>query len=146
MATSTAVFNHHRANLTFRRAVTLLQNQDGSVALRSCGGVVFVNRPSLATAYRELLVGRKISWSMSAKGCCRENAVAEIFFYTLKHELGLDHAAQALLNPQQLLRQLAHWIECYYNRKHRHSTNGYLSPIDYEHQFTNTRTLSSVMP
>jgi transposase InsO family protein len=99
-----------------------------------------------ATAYRQLLVGRKISCSMSAKGCCWDNAVAESFFSTLKHELGLDDAAQALLSPQQLLRQLAFWIDGYYNRERRHSTIGYLSPIDYEQQFINTRTLSTVMP
>ena len=82
---------------------------------------------------------------MSAKGCW-DNAVAESFFSTLKHELGVANAAQALLSPQQLLRQLAFWIEGYFNRERRHSTIGYLSPIDYEQQFISTRILSSVMP
>jgi putative transposase len=99
-----------------------------------------------ATAYRQLLVGRKISCSMSAKGYCWDNAVAQSFFSILKHEVGVDNAAQALLSPQQLLRQLSFWIEGYYNRERRHSTIGYLSPIDYEQQFINTRILSSVMP
>jgi len=52
-----------------------------------------------------------------------------------------------LLNsPQQLFRHLAFWIDGYYNRERRHSTIGYLSPIDYEQQFINTRTLKSVEP
>ncbi|MCP9877888.1 IS3 family transposase [Cyanobium sp. A2C-AMD] len=99
-----------------------------------------------ATAYRQLLESRKISCSMSAKGCCWDNAVVESFFSTLKHELGLDDDAEILNNPQQLIRHLAFWIDGYYNRERRHSTIGYLSPIDYEQQFINTRTLSPVEP
>jgi transposase InsO family protein len=85
-----------------------------------------------ATAYRQLLEGRKISCSMSAKGCCWDNAVVESFFSTLKNELGLDDDAEILNSPQQLIRHLAFWIDGYYNRERRHSTIGYLSPIDYE--------------
>jgi len=99
-----------------------------------------------ATAYRQLLKNHKISCSMSAKGCCWDNAVVESFFSTLKHELGLDNDAEILNSPQQLIRHLAFWIDGYYNRERRHSTIGYLSPIDYEQQFINTRTLSTVKP
>ncbi len=99
-----------------------------------------------ATAYRQLLENHKISCSMSAKGCCWDNAVVESFFSTLKHELGLDDDAEILNSPQQLIRHLACWIDGYYNRERRHSTIGYLSPIDYEQQFINTRTLSTVKP
>jgi len=99
-----------------------------------------------ATAYRQLLAGRKITCSMSAKGRCWDNAVVESFFSTLKHELDLDDDAEILNSPQQLIRHLAFWIDGYYNRERRHSTIGYLSPIDYEQQFINTRTLSPVKP
>jgi putative transposase len=99
-----------------------------------------------ATAYRQLLEGRKISCSMSAKGCCWDNAVVESFFSTLKHELDLDDDAEALLSSQQLQSRLAFWIDGYYNRERRHSTIGYLSPIDYEQQFINTPKLTSVEP
>lgn len=97
-----------------------------------------------ATAYRQLLESRQISCSMSAKGCCWDNAVVESFFSTLKHELDLDDNRKELINPQQLQRELAFWIEGYYNRERRHSTNGYLSPIDYEQQFIADRKLNSV--
>ncbi len=60
-----------------------------------------------ATAYRQLLEGRKINCSMSAKGCCRDNAVVESFFSTIKHELDLDDTAEALLSSQQLQSRLA---------------------------------------
>jgi transposase InsO family protein len=83
---------------------------------------------------------------MSAKGCCWDNAVVESFFSTLKHELGLDDDAVLLNSPQQLIRHLAFWIDGYYNHERRHSTIGYLSPIDYEQQFINARTLKSVRP
>jgi transposase InsO family protein len=99
-----------------------------------------------ATAYRQMLEGRKISCSMSAKGCCWDNAVVESFFSTLKHELGLDDDAVTVNSPQKLIRHLAFWIDGYYNRERRHSTIGYLSPIDYEQQFINARTLKSVRP
>ena len=99
-----------------------------------------------ATAYRQLLQNHKISCSMSAKGCCWDNAVVESFFSTLKHELDLDDDAEILNSPQQLIRHLAFWVDGYYNRERRHSTIGYLSPIDYEQQFINTRTLSTVRP
>ena len=94
-------------------------------------------------AYRRLLESHKISCSMSAKGCCWDNAVVESFFSTLKHELGLDDDAQILKSSQQLIRHMAFWIDGYYNRGRRHSTIGYLSPINYEQQFIAIRKLTS---
>jgi transposase InsO family protein len=99
-----------------------------------------------ATAYRQLLEDNKISCSMSAKGCCWDNAVVESFFSTLKHEMSLDDDAVTLNSPQQLIRHLAYWIDGYYNRERRHSTIGYLSPINYEQVSINTRTLTPVEP
>ena len=97
-----------------------------------------------ATAYKQMLEGRKISCSMSARGCCWDNAVVESFFSTLKHELDLDDDAKTLLSPHQLLRQLAFWIDGYYNRERRHSTIGYLSPIDYELRFIESSKIKPV--
>ena len=67
-------------------------------------------------------------------------------FSLTRGSLGLDDDAQILKSPQQLIRQLAFWIDGYYNRERRHSTIGYLSPIDYEQQFIATRTLTTVKP
>jgi transposase InsO family protein len=100
-----------------------------------------------ATAYRELLEAHGISCSMSAKGCCWDNAVVESLFSTLKHELGLDDDAGKIRpSPKELQRDLAFWIDGYYNRERRHSTLNYLSPIDYEQQFISARTLTSADP
>jgi hypothetical protein len=59
---------------------------------------------------------------------------------------GVTSEAEILNSPQQLIRQLAFWIDGYYNRERRHSTIGYLSPIDYEQQAINTRTLTPWSP
>jgi len=99
-----------------------------------------------ATAYRQLLEDHKISCSMSAKGCCWDNAVVESFFSTLKHELDLDDDTAVLLSSQQLQSRLAFWIDGYYNRERRHSTISYLSPIDYEQQYIAARTLTTARP
>ena len=55
-----------------------------------------------ATAYRELLQAHGISCSMSAKGCCWDNAVVESHFSTLKHELELDDDAEIRPSPKEL--------------------------------------------
>ena len=99
-----------------------------------------------ATAYRQLLENHKSSCSMSAKGCCWVNAVVESFFSTHKHVLGLDVKAVILNSPQQLIMHLAFWIAGYYNREHRHSTIGYISPIDYEQQYIVVRKLITARP
>jgi putative transposase len=99
-----------------------------------------------ASEYRDLLAKHEIACSMSAKACCWDNAVVESFFSTLKLELDLDDDSKELISPQQLQRDLAFWIEGYYNRGRRHTSIGYLSPIDYEQQFIAARTLTHVNP
>jgi transposase InsO family protein len=99
-----------------------------------------------ASDYRKLLRKHGISCSMSAKGCCWDNAVVESFFSTLKFELDLDDDAKNLFNPAQIQRSLAFWIEGYYNRERRHSTIGYISPIDYEQCTAGPPTLRPVKP
>jgi putative transposase len=46
----------------------------------------------------------------------------------------------------RLQRELAFWIDGYYNRERRHSTLSYLSPVDYEQQFIAARTLTHAHP
>ena len=81
--------------------------------------VIYIDQGSQyrAMAYRQLLEGRKITCSMSANDCCRDNAVVESFFSPLKHELELDADAVTLNSPQQLIRHLAFWIDGYYSRE-----------------------------
>jgi putative transposase len=83
---------------------------------------------------------------MSAKGCCWDNAVVESFFSTLKHELRLDADARTLISPQQLIRDLAFWIDGYYKLERRLLTIDYRSPIDYNKKLINAHTLIPVEP
>jgi transposase InsO family protein len=72
--------------------------------------------------------------------------VVESFFSTLKHVLDVDADAPVLQTLQQLQRQLAFWIDGYYNRERRHSTIGYLRPIDHVQQYIAARTLTTARP
>jgi transposase InsO family protein len=66
---------------------------------------------------------------MSRKGNCWDNAPSESFFGTLKQELILR---APLLSRDGTRTLVFEYLEVYYNRKRRHSTLGFLSPIDYE--------------
>jgi transposase InsO family protein len=80
-------------------------------------------------AYRELLAARGITCSMSRAGDCYDNAVAESFWGTLKRELVHQrHYA----TRDQATASIFEWIECWYNRKRRHSALGYKSPEEFE--------------
>lgn len=67
--------------------------------------------------------------SMGSIGDALDNAVAESFFASLQCEL-LDRRSWA--TRAELARAMFEWIEAFYNPTRRHSTLGYLSPIDYE--------------
>ena len=70
--------------------------------------------------------------SMSRKGDCWDNAVAESFFATLKKELPDGHVFAGLDEAE---RYLFEYIEIDYNRQHPHSTLGYQSPVEFEEQY-----------
>jgi len=79
--------------------------------------------------YRELLNEHGIVASMSRAGNCYDNAVAESFFGTLKTEL--VHRNR-YATRDEARASVFEWIECWYNRKRRHSSLGYLSPEAFE--------------
>lgn len=81
--------------------------------------------------FRDLLEAHGMVASMSRKGNCWDNAVAESFFATLEWELIEDanwHTREAAA------RAIAEYIEVWYNRKRRHSSLGGKSPAEYEKQ------------
>ena len=71
----------------------------------------------------------KITQSMGRVGCALDNAAAESFFSTLEHEL---ISRRRWHTRDQARRDIAVWIDTWYNRKRLHSTNNMTSPIDYE--------------
>jgi len=87
-------------------------------------------------AYRSVLDGNGITQSMSRKGNCWDNAVAESFFSSLGFELEFDanwHDVHAVE------RDLVEYIDGFYNSRRRHSHNDFISPIDFEHRFLQER-------
>lgn len=81
--------------------------------------------------YRALLEQHGMIASMSRKGNCWDNAVAESFFATLELELIMKHRWATRADAR---RAIFRYIETWYNRERRHSTLGYVSPVVYEHQ------------
>jgi transposase InsO family protein len=79
--------------------------------------------------YRRALAAKGIVCSMSRKGDCWDNAVAESFFATLKTELvnEADFTTRA-----EARSAIFDFIEVFYNRRRRHSSLGYLCPVDFE--------------
>jgi transposase InsO family protein len=82
-----------------------------------------------ATAYRQVLAHHGVVASMSRRGNCYDNAVAESFFSTLKNELVHD---RTFLTRDEARSQVFEFIEVFYNRQRVHQTLGYVSPAAFE--------------
>ncbi|RLF02996.1 MAG: IS3 family transposase [Thermoprotei archaeon] len=80
-------------------------------------------------SHRDLLLKNGIIQSMSRKGNCWDNAVAESFFHTLKTELIYHEIYETRAEANQSIFE---YIEVYYNRERSHSTNNNYSPVEYE--------------
>jgi len=80
-------------------------------------------------AHKDLLQEYGITQSMSRKGNCWDNAVAESFFHTLKTELVYHEIYETRAQANQSIFE---YIEVFYNRERMHSTNNNLSPVQYE--------------
>lgn len=83
------------------------------------------------TAYQQLLAAARFTPSMSRVGDCWDNAVVESFFATLTKELLGDHVYETRAEAS---RAVFEFIEIWYNRQRRHSTLGYLTPVEFEEQ------------
>jgi putative transposase len=82
-------------------------------------------------AYRAVLTQHGFRASMSRKGDCWDNAVAESFFATLEWEVLMQNDFHTRHEARHAIFE---YIERWYNPKRRHSTLGYLSPAQYEAQ------------
>jgi transposase InsO family protein len=88
--------------------------------------------PYASAAYRKALDDQGIVQSMSRKGDCWDNAVAESFFATLRAEL-VDHVTYPTHAAAR--RSLADYIDAFYNLERRHSSIGYINPVEHELRF-----------
>ncbi|MBL0381552.1 MAG: DDE-type integrase/transposase/recombinase [Desulfofustis sp. PB-SRB1] len=86
--------------------------------------------------YLKLLSKNGFVQSMSRKGDCWDNAVAESFFHTLKMQLLYHHKFACKRDTEQAL---FNYIEVYSNRRRRHSTKDYKSPALYEMEWESLR-------
>lgn len=95
-----------------------------NVIVHSDRGVQFCSK-----SYQSLLQCNKLICSMSSVGCCYDNAAMESFFHTLKVEL----VHQEKYTTRDIAKtSIVNYIECYYNRKRRHSAINYMTPEAYE--------------
>ena len=81
--------------------------------------------------FKAILAQNEFVGSMSRKGDCWDNAVAESFFHTLKVELIHRNKFRT---RDEAKRKIFEYVEMYYNRKRAHSTLGNMSPFAYERQ------------
>jgi transposase InsO family protein len=79
--------------------------------------------------FKQLLKKENIKQSMSRKGNCWDNAVAESFFKTIKVEWIYS---RTFINQNQATLSIFEWIESWYNKKRRHSYLGYKTIDEFE--------------
>ena len=115
--------SRHLAIAALKMAIEQRQ-PDGALLHHSDRGAQYTSED-----FRDELDKHGIKCSMSARGNCYDNAVVESFFGLLKRErvnqtryLTRDEAKQDIFD----------YIECFYNRKRRHSYLGNISPVAYE--------------
>lgn len=82
----------------------------------------------------------KVNQSMSRKGNCWDNAVAESFFKIVKSELGYD---TKFATRRQASLTLFEFIESWYNRKRIHQALGYKTPVQVEFEILNRNLLAA---
>jgi transposase InsO family protein len=118
------------------------ENNDTALALTALGKALRVRRPRpgllhhsdrgspyASDDYRTKLRAHHICPSMSRKGDCWDNAVAESFFASLRAEL-VDHERYATRN--EATKSIGDYIDNFYNVERRHSHLGYLNPMEFE--------------
>jgi transposase InsO family protein len=119
--------DHTRAEAAAEALTMALQRRRpkrGTLLHHSDRGVQYA-----CAAYRDLLAAHGIAASMSRRGNCHDNAPAESFFATFKDELV---EREPLATRAEARTKIFQWIECWYNRRRRHSSLDYMSPEAFE--------------
>jgi putative transposase len=79
--------------------------------------------------FRAVLRAHEFVQSMSRKGNCWDNAVAESFFHVIKSEC-INHVF--LDSKEDAMHTIFKYIEIFYNRKRRHGSIGFVAPDKFE--------------
>lgn len=109
-----------------RMAITRRRPRRGRLVHHSDQGCQYTSN-----AYQAELEAHGITASMSRRGECYDNAVAESFFATLKAELVHRYVWPT---REAAARAIFEWIEVFYNRQRIHSALGYRTPEAYERE------------
>lgn len=97
---------------------------DNEVIVHSDQGVQYTS-----DSCQRFMKAHRLVSSMSRRGNCYDNAVAESFFSSLKKE----RIKRRIYATRELAKQdIFEYMEIFYNRKRRHSFNNQLSPVEYE--------------
>ena len=120
-------------------------NNDRALAISALDRAVAARRPAAGLVhhsdrgsvyasadYGNALTDLKAIKSMSRKGDCWDNAVAESFFATIKGEL-IDH--EDYRTRASAIAAIGDYIDGFYNPCRRHSALDYVSPIEFELKF-----------
>ena len=105
----------------------LYRNPDKGLIHHSDRGVQYA-----AQDFQDLLDDNKVVCSMSRKGNCWDNACVESFFGNLKAEWVKEKIYETFEDGK---KDIFNYIEVFYNRKRRHKTLGYVSPVVYEEMY-----------
>ena len=100
------------------------RNINDEVTLHSDQGSQFAS-----SDWQRALKKYNVTPSMSRRGNCYDNAVAESFFKTLKKECVGKYIFKT---REEAKRKIFEYIEMFYNPKRRHSYLDYLSPNNFE--------------
>lgn len=79
--------------------------------------------------WRDFLTAHRLEASMSRRGNCHDNAVAESYFQLLKRER-IKRKTSATRNDAR--QDILDYIEMFYNPKRRHRFNNRLSPVEFD--------------
>ena len=83
--------------------------------------------------WQDCLKANNLQASLSRRGNCYDNAVAESFFQLLKRERIKRHIYSTRDDARS---DIVDYVEMFYNSKRRHGFNNLLSPVEYENRFS----------
>ena len=115
--------------LAVERSPTIHYVAETSGEGETCTALRFVSENVEALAFGQRCAKAGVKPSMGSVGDCYDNAMCESFFATLECEL-LDR--QRFRSQAEARRAVFEFIEGWYNPRRRHSSIGYLSPVNYE--------------
>jgi putative transposase len=120
-----SIAGHLRAELVVdAREMARLRRQPSETIVHSDHGSQYTS-----WVFGQRLRHAGLMGSMGTVGHALDNAIAESFFASLQCELLDRHQWDT---RAELVRAMFHYVEAFYNPLRRHSTLGYLSPIDFE--------------